>query len=166
MKSIVWICIYALAFPGCTNSSPTVTTFILVRHAEKANDGTEDPDLNAAGLGRADRFATLLKESSIDAIYATNYKRTRNTVIPLATAKNLEVESYESFKNDEIERILTKHKGGTVVMCGHANNIPWTANLLSGKEDFEDYKESEYSILLIVSVVEKGKVAKITRLDF
>jgi 2,3-bisphosphoglycerate-dependent phosphoglycerate mutase len=150
---------------GCKESDQ-ITTFILLRHAEKGNDGTEDPDLSPPGIERAERLKLLLRETEINGIYATQFKRTKNTVAPLALAKNLDIQSYESFKAEEIEKMLDKHQGGTVVICGHSNNIPWTANLLLGKETYKDYTENEYGIMLILSVVQKGKVAKVTRLDW
>lgn len=165
LRSILML-VFALTTAGCVPTDPQITTFILLRHAEKGNDGTEDPDLNPEGIERARRLTQLLKETQINGIYTTNFKRTRNTVAPLASEKNLEVELYETYKDDEIEKILEKHPGGTVVICGHSNNIPWTANLLTGKEEFKDYEETAYGIMLIVSVVEKGKVAKVTRLEY
>jgi phosphohistidine phosphatase SixA len=122
---------------GCSRPTPP-TTFILLRHAEKASDGTEDPDLKAEGAERAQRLAELLKYTQVDGIYTTNFKRTRQTVEPLADVKKLEVQPYEAFKADEIEKMLHKHGGGTIVICGHTNNIPWTANLLMGREEFEE----------------------------
>ncbi|HNV30658.1 MAG TPA: phosphoglycerate mutase family protein [Cyclobacteriaceae bacterium] len=142
------------------------TTFILVRHAEKGNDGTKDPDLTEAGTRRAQLLATMLKKTQVDAIYSTAYKRTRNTVSPLATTKGLSVSGYEAFKTDEIDQILKKHTGGTVVIAGHSNNIPWIANYLTGKETYKDFEDSDYENLLIVTVVEKGKNAKVVWLSY
>ena len=115
LRSIL-IILLLLTIAGCVQPEPKITTFILLRHAEKGNDGTEDPDLNPKGLERAGHITQLLKETTVDAIYATNFKRTRNTVAPLASAKNLDVELYESYKSDEIEKMQDKHRGGTVVI--------------------------------------------------
>src|SRR5881396_2477070 len=93
----------------------TLTTFILTRHAEKGNDGTKDPDLAPAGNERAQLLARMLMETKVDAIYSTNYKRTRNTVTPLATSKGLTVVAYESFKGEEIDQMISKHSGGIIV---------------------------------------------------
>ncbi|HRG79877.1 MAG TPA: phosphoglycerate mutase family protein [Cyclobacteriaceae bacterium] len=142
------------------------TTFILVRHAEKGNDGTKDPDLTDAGSQRAQVLANMLNKTQVDAIYSTAYKRTRNTVTPLATAKGLSVLPYEAFKTDEIDQILKKHTGGTVVIAGHSNNIPWIANYLTGKETYKDFADGDYDNVLIVTVVEKGKNAKVVWLSY
>ena len=150
---------------GCSRPTPP-TTFILLRHAEKASDGTEDPDLKAEGAERAQRLAEFLKDTQVDGIYATNFRRTRQTVAPLAAVKKLEVQRYEAFQAEEIENMLNRHRGGTIIVCGHSNNIPWTANLLMGREEFEEYDESQYGIFLIVTVVEKGTNAKVIRLSY
>ncbi len=164
MKSALILLYFFIAI-GCTNPEPP-TTLILLRHAEKDNDGTEDPGLKPEGIARVERLKKMLEQTQIDAIYSTNFKRTRQTVAPLASQRDLAVQLYESFSADDIEEILARHSGGTVLICGHSNNIPWTANLLIGKEEYKDYKDSEYGILLLVSVVKKGTNAKVTRLDF
>jgi len=143
-----------------------ITTLILVRHAEKANDGTNDPDLTPEGVSRARHLAEILKKTSVDAVYSTDFKRTRNTVAPLAAAKNLEVKIYAPYKAAEIEKILREYGGGTVVICGHSNNIPWTANLLTGKASYQDFADSDYGNLLLVAVEEKGKIATVTWLTY
>ena len=73
----------------CTNlqafgqNEQKITTFILVRHAEKGSDGTDDPDLKPEGYERARKLALILKNTTISAVYATKYKRARNTVSAL-----------------------------------------------------------------------------------
>ena len=147
-------------------NAQTATMFILVRHAEKGDDGTKDPDLTEAGNTRANKLASILKKSEIDAIYSTAYKRTRNTVAPLATSKEISVADYEAFKTEAIDGMLKKHQGGTVVIAGHSNNIPWIANYLTGKEIYKDFADTEYENLLIVTVIEKGKNTKVVWLSY
>jgi 2,3-bisphosphoglycerate-dependent phosphoglycerate mutase len=133
-----------------------VTTFILVRHAEKVADGSKDPELSEVGKARALRLANMLKKQNIAAIYSTNYKRTLNTVKPLAEQLGQTVLPYEPFKDEEIVKMVNEHKGKTVLIVGHSNNIPWIANTLLGKKEFGDYDESYYENVLIVNVIEKG----------
>lgn len=140
-----------------------ITTFILIRHAEKAtgdemkNMDAKDPDLSEAGRQRAQRLAAMLKETKIDAIYSTSYKRTQHTVAPLASAKGIAVIAYEPKKGDVIDEMLKKHAGGTIVVCGHSNTTPWVANYLLGKEELKDFDDSEYGNVLVVEVTEKGR---------
>ncbi len=163
MKKILFV--FFLVSSVVATAQP-ITTFILVRHAEKGDDGTQDPNLTEVGVKRAQALATLLKDTSVDAIYTTSYKRTRNTVASLAVAKGLELLGYEAFKTGEIDQVLKKYEGGTVVMAGHSNNIPWIANYLTGKETYQTYEDSDYDNLLIVTVVAKGKTASVTWLSY
>lgn len=161
-----YILFLLLVISTAAYSQQIITTFILTRHAEKGDDGTKDPDLTQAGQNRAQSLTKLLKETKVDAIYATNYKRTRNTVTPLALAKGLSVTGYEPLKTDEIDRMLMTHAGGTIVISGHSNTIPWVANYLIGKEDYKPFEDSDYDNLMIVTVVEKGKTANVTWLNY
>ncbi|MGH9930616.1 MAG: histidine phosphatase family protein, partial [Pyrinomonadaceae bacterium] len=65
--------------------SPPPMTVILVRHAEKqiVPPENKDPDLSPAGLARAQGLARMFGDTGITAIYATQYKRTQQTVKPL-----------------------------------------------------------------------------------
>lgn len=143
-----------------------VTTFILVRHAEKVADGSKDPELSEAGKARAIRLADMLQRQEVAAIYSTNYKRTQNTVGPLAEKLGMKVQSYEPFKEEVIVAMLEQHKGKTVVIVGHSNNIPWIANLLLGNKQFGDYDESYYENMLVVNVVEKGVYATTLQIKY
>src|SRR5690606_3802793 len=142
-----------------------VTTVILVRHAEKADDGTKDPDLSEQGRARADAFASLFGETEITAIYSTDYKRTRNTVSPLATKKGLTIRSYPPLDAAAIKRMTEEHAGGTLVVCGHSNTIPAIANQLVGMSAFRDFDESDYGNILVVTLA-KGLGPRVLRLRY
>src|SRR2546428_6664179 len=69
-----------------------VTTVILIRHAEKVIDpNNPDVDLSPAGQERAQELVRMFADSGINAIYATQYKRTQETVKPLADRLGLPV---------------------------------------------------------------------------
>ncbi len=141
-----------------------VTTFILVRHAEKGNDGTKDPELSEAGLMRAQSLAKLMKATKVDAIYSTPYKRTRNTVNPLAKEKGIDVLEYN--KIEEMDALLKKYQGGTLVICGHSNTVPALANYLIGKDSYLAFEDSDYGNIFIISVVERGKNTNVVWLNY
>ena len=164
MKKLILFFLLTIGYTAY--SQQAITTFILTRHAEKGDDGSKDPDLTTAGNERAQLLVKILKETNVDAIYATAYKRTRNTVAPLAQAKGLILEGYEAFKTDEIDVMLKKYVGGTIVISGHSNNIPWIVNYLIGKEQYQSFDDTRYDNLIVVSVLEKGKSAKVTWLSY
>ncbi len=152
----------------------SITTFILIRHAEKEGSAAtmqtgvmnKDPELSETGKARALRLADMLQRQPVAAIYSTNYRRTSNTVKPLADALAQPVQLYEAFKEEEIDKMLSQHKGKTIVVVGHSNNIPWIANLLLGKKEFSDYEESDYENMLIVNVVAKGKATSTLQIKY
>jgi len=134
------------------------TTFILVRHAEKADDGTRNPPLTNAGSTRANNLLEMLKMADIGAIYSTDYKRTQQTVAPLAAEKGMDIQSY-GWKDPKglLASLLEKHAGGIVVISGHSNTTPTVANILLGNEKLAQFDDSDYGNILIVTVTELGK---------
>jgi hypothetical protein len=87
-------------------------------------------------------------------------------VTPLANEKSLDVQVYENLKSVELDALITKHKGGTILVGGHSNTVPQIANLLLGKEEFKNFADTDYGNLLIISVIERGKTAKVTWLSY
>src|SRR5689334_14216739 len=61
-----------------------VTVFV-VRHAEKGPE-VPDPSLTEAGQHRASELARALTDAKITALYTTEFKRTQETLAPLAAA--------------------------------------------------------------------------------
>src|SRR5882672_5663247 len=72
--------------------SRPLTTVIIVRHAEKnIEPNNPDPDLSPAGQARAQDLVRMFSAAGVNAIYATEYKRTQQTVKPLADSLGLPV---------------------------------------------------------------------------
>ncbi len=165
-NKILWIVlVLVIANLSPVSAQQKLTTFILIRHAEKVNDGTKDPNLAEAGKKRAESLVSILKNTPLQAIYSTSFIRSRDTVSPLAKAKSLSITEYEAFKPEEIEKILKDFEGGTILICGHSNNIPWIANYLTGSEKFKNFDDNDYSNVLIITVAEKAKVTSVTWLN-
>jgi 2,3-bisphosphoglycerate-dependent phosphoglycerate mutase len=150
---------------GDAGDEASLTTLILVRHAEKAADGTLDPPLTQEGEARAAELAYLLGHMKLDAVYATPFKRTHDTVLPTASAKRLEVASYRADQDDFLDMVLKEHRGGTVLICGHSNTVPALANKLLGRKKYAQLDDAVYDNLFIVSVPASGP-ARVLRLRF
>jgi 2,3-bisphosphoglycerate-dependent phosphoglycerate mutase len=138
--------LFVVLFIFVCASTSAQTTFILVRHAEKESTAN-DPGLSAAGQQRALALARILEQQKVDAIYSTNFNRTRNTVKPLADAKGISIQTYE--KEPDIAEL--QKSGGTIVVCGHSNTIPALANKLLGKQQFANFADDDYGNLLIIN---------------
>jgi broad specificity phosphatase PhoE len=171
MRKIILACtLLSALLVGCTQppqqqEQPTITTFILVRHAEKADDGTKDPPLTDDGVIRANDLAKMLNETKIDAIYSTPYKRTQQTVKPIADAMGRTLLAYDPMKGEVMDSIFNAHRGGTVLISGHSNTTPWVANYFLGAETYPDFKDSDYDNVMVLSIIEKGN-ATVTWLNY
>ena len=143
-----------------------MTTVILVRHAEKVIDpNNADPDLSQAGETRARELLRMFSDSGINAIYATQYKRTQQTVKPLADKLGLPIIQVNS-KNttDLLTQIRSQHRGQTIFISGHNNTVPEIIAALGGPQ-FPIIPESEYDNLYIVTVYRTGK-AKVVKMKY
>ena len=111
------------------------------------------PPLSAAGQTRAERLATLIPDAS--AIYTSQYKRTHDTGVPLATAAAIAIEtvrvdnSNAATYGDELATAARQH-GGTVLIVGHSNTVPDTVRALSGTT-IAPIAESEFDRLYKVT---------------
>jgi len=167
MKRIASIVLLVL-LPLLTWSQDTqkITTFIVVRHAEKSKENPKDPELLPEGVERSEKLAQMLRDVNVAAIYSTNYKRTKNTVSPLASQKGLEIQTYESLIPNTIDELIKKYPAGTIVICGHSNTVPGIVNQIVGGNQYKDLDDSNFSAMFIVSVLERGKVASVTQLQY
>ncbi|WP_420386859.1 SixA phosphatase family protein [Roseivirga sp.] len=155
-KFLVLLMIIGLS-TGSALAQDNLTTFILVRHAEKGNDDPRDPSLSTEGEARAQKLAQVLADQNITAIYSTPFKRTQSTAAPLAKAKGLSVETYDFRSQTFLQEMLDKHQGGTILISGHSNTTPMVANALIGSATFEQLDESEYGMIFIITVSSIGK---------
>lgn len=146
--------------------SQATTTMIFVRHAEKALTPVDDPALSPEGQVRAAELARQLVDADviagIDAIYSTDYRRTVETVQPVADAIGLEVNLYDPADGEaELERILKEHKGQIILIVGHSNTVPTLIAELGAHKDVPEIAEFEYDNIYLVSIPWFGKTKTI-----
>ena len=146
--------------------SRPVTTVILIRHAEKKIEpNNPDPDLAPEGLQRAQEIARAFGNAGVNTIFATQYRRTQQTVKPLSERTGVPVTLLDANRTDElVKRIQTSLRGQTIFIAGHNNTVPAIASALSG-ESFPVIPESEYDNLFIVTIYRFGK-AKVLKLKY
>ncbi len=111
--------------PSAAEESYTIT---LVRHAEKAAGGF-DPDLTDYGRARAEFFADWITGQNVQAVWSSDFKRTRNTVKPLAHRLGLEIRIYDPRDQASLMEELLAAELNAVV-AGHSNTIPALAAML------------------------------------
>lgn len=107
------------------------TTLILVRHAEKATDDPKDPALSAAGAARAQALAHLLAHSGATELWTSEFRRTRDTLAPLAKELGLETRAHPAADVAGLAKALAALAPGSVaVVAGHSNTVPAIAKAL------------------------------------
>jgi phosphohistidine phosphatase SixA len=159
-----FFCLFSFVGLSQSDNETKPTTIFLVRHAERANDGTNNPSISKDGEKRAQKLAEVLSKSGVTAIYSTNYQRTIKSVEPLAKVNNLEVKLYVPMDEEELKKIVEDNRGGVIVICGHSNTTPWSANFLAGTK-LEQFNDSDYGNILIVTLWDFGK-ASLTRVNY
>ena len=124
--------VFVLGACATRAQQPAGVTFIVVRHAEKVDDGSKDPPLNEAGLARAQALAAALRDAPLRGVYATAYQRTQQTAAPAAHAHSLPVVTYDAklAPTDFAAQLRHEHATGTVLVVGHSNTVPGIATAL------------------------------------
>lgn len=120
MKHLALVLSIPLLLVTAANPAPVI---FIVRHAEKASAGGNDPVLSLQGEKRADALAHILKDSQITAVFVTEFKRTQETAAP--TAKATHVTPTVISAND-IGALVEKLRAlnGDALVVGHGNTIP------------------------------------------
>lgn len=142
----------------CAASHAQTTTIYLFRHAEKDTVSTtavmmnNDVDLSAKGKKRAILLADMLKNVQADLFFSTNYKRTKQTLQPLAHQQGKSILIYNPKNQQAFADSLLSLKGKTIVVAGHSNTIPKLANLLIQQNKFSDWDEKVYHQYFIITV--------------
>lgn len=143
--------------------SQATTTVIFIRHADRTPGQEENPGLSASGQQRAQELSRVLAEvdivAGVDAIFATQYRRTQETAEPLS--RRLEVPVRTASPNDIrglTQQILMEYKGKIVLVITHSGAIPKLIQELHGSKKLAPIEDNEYDNIYIVSIPWFGKV--------
>jgi broad specificity phosphatase PhoE len=150
-------------------ASASTTTILVMRHAEKAALPAEDPPLSLAGEGRAQELAHVLGEAPaefrIQGIFVSEFRRTQETVRPLANRLGVPVIVVPAADISLVaDRARAEYRGGRVLIVGHSNTVPEIVEKLSG-EKIPAMAETEYGVVYVVSLPRFSR-ASVTRFDF
>ncbi|MGC1631715.1 MAG: phosphoglycerate mutase family protein [Gelidibacter sp.] len=138
------------------DQTPEITTYYFIRHAEKdrSNPSEKDAHLTEEGHKRAKNWSEILQHIPFDAIYSTDYNRTKETGLPTAAKKGIDIITYKvSTSYDEAFKTATK--GKTVLVIGHSNTIPDFVNAVIGSKKYEEIDDTNNGNLYIVTIVGK-----------
>ena len=115
--------VLAVGAPSTLAAQDDATVVYLVRHAERAEDGTNDPMISAEGQVRADQVAELLRDAGITHVHTTDFRRTRATGQPAADMLGLEMSLYDPRDLPGFAESLRSTPGRHLVL-GHSNTTP------------------------------------------
>jgi broad specificity phosphatase PhoE len=131
----------------------------IVRHAEKAESKSNDPELSETGHTRAEALAKMLMDAGITGIYATDFKRTQQTAAPLATMLGLSVTSITGNDFAGLALKLRNQKGNALVV-GHSNTIPDLIKAIGIAAPIK-IAENEYDDLFVVVLDERPRLIRL-----
>ena len=169
----VWLAALAAAFVVALVIwllvSASTTTIIVMRHGEKAALPVDDPALSPAGEARAQALAKILGEAPaefrIQGIFVSEFRRTQDTVRPLANRLGVAVIVVPAADISLVaKRARGEYRGGHVLIVGHSNTVPEIVEKLSGHK-IAAMAESEYGVVYVVALPRFSR-ASVTRLDF
>jgi broad specificity phosphatase PhoE len=159
MKRFASLLLVLAVFVLFVSATAAQSTIFVVRHAEKAESGGNDPDLSEAGRARAESLAKMLKNANITAIYATEFKRTQQTATPAAKALGLALTIVPAKDTATLSAKLRDLHGNALVV-GHGNTIPDLIKAL-GVETPVNIAETDYDNLFVVVIDEKPRLLQL-----
>jgi phosphohistidine phosphatase SixA len=163
---LMWLLVcgvFAVLIAGFVSwRSATITTIVLVRHAEKDLGAISDAPLSPQGEQRAGRLAQMFGDAErfgrIRKIYVTNTRRTQQTALQLSQRLGITPEVVDS-KMDSAElakRVLRENRGGRALIVGHSNSVPELVKALLHAKSVPPVGEDEYDTLYVVTVPSVG----------
>lgn len=158
MKRITFLLLIFMNVACGQNASDETTTYFLMRHAEKdlSDPKNPNPDLTETGVERSVKWEKVLSHIDFDAVYSTDFIRTRKTATPIAEREKLSLIIYDH-KNLDYTKFIQETRGKTVLIVGHSNSTPKFVNQLIGEERFKEIDENQYGMLFVVKLIGNQK---------
>ena len=157
---------FTFLFISSTCYSQEVTTYYFIRHAEKvrSDKADENPTLNDAGIKRANAWQGVFSDVRLDAVYSTNYSRTKSTAKPTADSKNLPILLYNP-KDMYSESFQDQTHGKTVLIVGHSNTTNVFANKILGIDKYNQINDDNNSNLYIVTIIDEKMTSTLLKIN-
>lgn len=164
----------SIALASCASAAPSdppaipdgrsETIVYLIRHAEKASETADDPDLSEKGRARAESLAVQLRDSGVNMIITSDLRRTIQTAAPIARLRHIRpkviaIGTSVSAHEERVAGEIKNHPGATILVVGHNNTIPKIVEKLGGGV-IGDICTYEYSNLIIMTL-NRGKAARL-----
>ncbi len=152
------------------DSEPTIV--YIVRHAEKKSgdqlsqaerNDDRKVDLLPQGYARAEVLAWMLRDVEFDAVYSTDYKRTRMTVKPAADGAKLRVRTLDSEPRRTASTLGASDQAGKrLLICGHSDTIQELLEQIGVEIPEKILKGYDDLFVVVLGRDEAGEVANAT----
>lgn len=157
---ILLLAINSLSNAQIEKSNTEASTFYFIRHAEKdrSDNKNKNPNLTQQGVLRAAKWSLVLQETNFDAVYSTNYNRTKQTAKPTAEKNGLMLTIYNPMKLD-VANFLNINRGKKILVVGHSNTTPAMVNAIIGTDKYSQIEDRNNSNLYIISISPSGELS-------
>ncbi len=173
MRSLIVSCCLALLAPGCparaadppaAPAPKALRTVFVIRHAEREKEPADDPVLTEAGKARARELLRILGNSGVDALYASETTRARETLQPLADSLSLVIETGHIDDPVGLARKAIADGGSVSVIAGHSDTVVRIIEAL-GVANLPEFGAIMYDDLFVVTIPSSGP-ATVLRLKY
>jgi 2,3-bisphosphoglycerate-dependent phosphoglycerate mutase len=132
------------------SEAQALTKIYVLRHADKMAGGVDD--LNPLGIIRANDLKRYLTPTKVNALFSTDFVRTKKTVKPMATPL-MPIKIYSDIPA-LITQIRTTLSGKRMVVVGHSNTVPQIITQCGCVSPFPvaGIPESQFDNLLLILV--------------
>jgi phosphohistidine phosphatase SixA len=142
--------------------SPAVTSYYLIRHAEKLRDSSYNgnPELNPKGFERSKYWGEYFKDKELDLFYTTDYLRTFQTLIPVVYPYKGKIRFYKPGDSMFTDKFWSETYGKNSIIVGHTT--PQFVNQIIGKNKYESIPDTINYRVYKVEIDEEGYIVKDT----
>lgn len=152
IRHLVAALVFLLPTPVLQAQAAPITVFV-VRHGEKGPE-PQDPSLSAAGRERAGALARVLGDARVTALFSSEFKRTQETVAPLAEAAGVKVQVVPAAVTDSlVARLRALPPGSRAVVASHSNLVHLIVEKLSGVK-LPQLTDADYDRLVVVTLMD------------
>ncbi|MEO5912371.1 MAG: histidine phosphatase family protein [Pelobium sp.] len=161
MKRMFSILLLLLAL-NIQSFAQKATKIWVVRHGEKETSDPKnlDPALTAIGNQRANALKALLSKEKISYIFSTPYNRTKQTALPTANNRLVEVQTYNGANSNAFaEKIKALPAGKNILIVAHSNTVLPIVKALGAETDLKNLSEDDYDFIFELRI--KGEKVKL-----
>jgi broad specificity phosphatase PhoE len=137
-----------------------ISTVVVLRHAERL-DASDASPLSPEGESRAQRLASMFGSAAafgaVQAVYASDARRARDTAAPLAARLGLPLVTVPARDIEALlARLESEGRGRTSVVVAHSDTVPGIVSGLTGGRIEVALDEADFGSVFVVTVSSFG----------